>query len=41
MVNQSTTNEARPQNGEKLVSSINGAGKARQLHVNERNENIS
>ena len=34
MVNQSTTNEARSYNGEKMVSSVNGAGKARQLHEN-------
>ena len=29
------TNEARIYNGEKIVSSISGAGKTRQLHVKE------
>ena len=34
MVNQSATKEARVYNGEKTVSSINGARKLRQLHEN-------
>ena len=33
MVNESTTKEARLYNGEKTVSSINGAGKTGQLHM--------
>jgi len=32
--------EARIHNGEKTVSSISGAGKTGQLHVEEWNENI-
>ena len=35
MVNENTTDEVRIYNGEKTVSSINGAGKIRQLHVKE------
>ena len=31
------TKEARIDNGAKTASSINGAGKTRQLHVKERN----
>ena len=33
MVNYSMTKEARLYNGEKAVSSINGAGETGQLHV--------
>ena len=32
--------EARIYNGEKTVSSINGAGKTGQLHIREWNQNI-
>ena len=35
MVNQPMTKEAKIHNGEKTVSSINGAGKTGQLHVKE------
>ena len=35
MVNSSTTKEARIYNGEKTVSSVNGARKTGQLHVKE------
>ena len=34
------TKEATQYNGEKTVSSINGAGKSGQLHVKESNHNI-
>ena len=34
------TNEIRIYNEEKIVSSMNGAGKTSQLHVIEHNENI-
>ena len=37
MVNESTTKEARLYNGEKTVSSINGAGKTGQLHMKKWN----
>ena len=37
----SLTKEARIYNGEKVVSSVTGARKARQLHVKERNYNTS
>ena len=37
MVNYFMTKEARICNGEKIVSSINGAGKTGQLHV-KKNE---
>ena len=33
------TKEARIDNGEKTISSINGGGNTRQLHVKELNEN--
>ena len=35
MVNYTMTKEARIYNGEKTVSSISGAGKTGQLHVQE------
>ena len=34
------TKEARIYNGGKTVSSGNSAGKTRQLHVKERNQNV-
>ena len=37
MVNYSTTKESGKYSGEKTVSSISGAGKTRQLHVEEWN----
>ena len=40
MVNLSMTMEARTYNGEKIVSSIGGAGKTEQLRLTERNYNI-
>ena len=38
---QSMTKEARMDNGKRTVSSISGAGKTGQLHVNKWNENTS
>ena len=40
MVNESTTKKVKIYNEEKTVSSISSAGKTRQLHVKEGNENI-
>ena len=35
LVNQCTTKETRIYNGEKIVSSVSGAGKNGQLHVKQ------